>query len=117
MRKTYLFIGICIFLVSCQLPTANYLRDNTFPKSDATKLALSPVLLPTYIVACVIDITLVNPARGTRNVPKVSKTIWEWQNREPWIGYGALLPVKIIGIPLAAVGTTMMSEQFIYSSK
>ncbi|BBM85957.1 hypothetical protein [Candidatus Uabimicrobium amorphum] len=117
MRKHYFLVAMCVFIVSCQLPTANYLRDNTFPKNDATKLALSPVLLPTYIVACVVDIALVNPARGTLNVPKVSKTIWGWQNREPWLGYGVLMPVKIIGIPLAAIGTTAMSEQFIYSSK
>ncbi|WP_372365463.1 hypothetical protein [Candidatus Uabimicrobium sp. HlEnr_7] len=117
MKKYCLLICACVFFTSCQLPTANYLRDRTFPESDATKLALSPVLLPTYIVACVVDIVLVNPARGTLNVPRVTKQIWGWQNRTPWLGYGALMPVKIIGIPLAAIGTTAMSEQFIYSDK
>lgn len=117
MRKLSLLTIICIFFVSCQLPTANYLRDKAFPENNVTKIALSPILFPTYVVACVVDIALVNPARGTLNVPKVSENIWKWQNKNPWIGYVALMPVKIVGIPLAAVGTTAVSEQFIYNDK
>ena len=117
LKKLLLLITTLVLFTSCQLPTANYLRDRVFPEDNTTKLALSPILLPTYIIGCVTDIAIVNPARGTLNVPQVSKQIWGWQNKEPWLGYGALLPVKLIAIPGAAVGTTMFSEQFIYSDK
>ncbi|HPY74354.1 MAG: hypothetical protein KBC30_01855 [Planctomycetes bacterium] len=116
MQKKIFFILFClIFCTSCQLPMSNYMRDNVFPTETTSKIIMSPILLPTYAVCCVADIVLVNPVRGCKNVPNVVSTIWQWENTNPWIGYGALAPVKIIAIPPAVVGTAIFSEQFIYS--
>lgn len=114
MKKRFLCVLACLLFASCQLTTANYLRDKVFPQETGTKLLLSPILFPTYIIACVGDIVIVNPVMGTANVPKVTKSIWKWQNDSPWLGYGALLPVKMVAIPGAAIGTIMFSEQFVY---
>lgn len=113
----FFVLFLFLFLLSCQLPTANYLRDHVFPEDTGTKLALSPILLPTYIITTAVDLSIVNPVRGAVNVPGVTKDIWEWGNKKPWLGYGVLLPVKLIAIPGAAIGTIMFSEQFIYNDK
>lgn len=108
-----LIISLLLILsLGCQLPSANYFRDEIVPRDTVTKVALSPLLLPAYAVLCVGDIVIINPIRGAQNVPKVSSDIWDWQSSEPWLGYGALLPVKLVGIPAAAIGTTIFSEQF-----
>lgn len=103
-----------LLLVGCQLPMANYLRDHVFPQDTTAKIALSPILFPTYAVTSVLDVTLINPIRGTRNVPEVARTLWEWEDDPAWVGKGVLLPVKIVAIPLGALGTIMFSEQFLY---
>ncbi len=114
--------NICIFcifffsiLCGCQLPLANHFRDKVFPQDTAAKIALSPVLFPTYAVLSVTDIAIVNPIRGCENIPYTFQNIWQWQNERPWLGNFALIPFKIIAIPPAAIGTAMFSEQFIYN--
>ena len=96
----------------CQLPLSNYLRDEVFPRDTTSKIILAPFLLPMYLLLPVIDGTMVNPVRGTVHVPGVTAELWGWKNDVPWLGYGVLLPVKVISTPLAAIGTTMFSEQF-----
>lgn len=117
-RYDYKVFLLCIILslvaTGCQLPLANYLRDQVFPEDTATKVALSPVLLPAYATASVVDVAMINPTRGMSNVPEVVKNIWEWEDQHLWLGKGVLLPLKFIGIPLATIGTVIFSEQFIY---
>ena len=114
MKKIIIFLCIltCIVLSGCQLPLSNTMRDEVFPKEAGTKLALSPILLPTYAVCCVLDVFIINPIRGCANIPSTCSSIWSWKNESPALGYGALLPVKLIAIPPAAIGTMMFSEQF-----
>ena len=109
-------LTLAIFFTSCQLPLANYFRDEVFPEDETAKIALSPILLPTYGVLSVVDAAIVNPARGTKNVPKTVGTIWEWENKNWPVGYIALMPLKLIAIPPTALGITIFSEQFIYDS-
>jgi hypothetical protein len=91
------------------------MRDQVFPEDTASKIAMVPLLLPAYIVCAVVDTTMVNPVRGAHNVPGAVTTIWQWEDENPWIGKVALLPLKIIAIPPAVLGTVMFSEQFAYS--
>lgn len=105
---------LLLFSGGCQLPLANYLRDNLFPEETGAKIALSPILLPTYAVASVLDIAVVNPVRGVKNVPGVAERVWFWEDDPLWLGKGLLLPVKMVAIPAAAVGAVMFSEQFLY---
>jgi hypothetical protein len=112
--KSFVLLTFTILLSGCQLPSANYFRDNVVPEDNTTKILLSPVLLPSYATLCVLDIALVNPIRGTQNVPSVSKAIWLWQNDPAWLGWGLLSPVKVAATPPAAVGTMIFSEQFVY---
>ena len=102
-------------LYGCQLPLANYVRDHTFPEDTTSKIALSPILLPTYAVLSVTDIVIINPVRGCKNIPDTVNSIWKWQNEDAWIGKGVLLPFKLIATPITAIGTTIFSEQFIYT--
>ncbi len=120
MRRILLTIFLVIALITisgCQLPTANYFRDQVFPQETLPKVLLSPVLFPGYAVLSVVDIAVVNPVRGCANVPDSVSSVWNWQN-EPTPGIGAaLIPVKIIAIPPAALGTAIFSEQFIYQDE
>jgi hypothetical protein len=115
-RGLWPLVGVWLFLAGCQWPTAYYVRDNVFPQDTGAKIALSPVLLPAYVVLAVTDIMVVNPVRGARNVPSVVEDIWDWEKQNPWIGKGVLLPIKFVAIPAAAIGTVMFSEQFIKES-
>ena len=109
-----LLVVSSILLGGCQLPLANYLRDRVFPQDTTTKVVMAPVLFPAYAVASIVDVVIINPVRGTKNVPKVVSSVWEWEDEPAWVGKGVLLPVKAVAIPLAALGTVMFSEQFIY---
>ena len=112
-----IFFLFLLFLSGCQLPLANYFRDQVFPQDTAAKISLSPLLLPAYAILSVTDVTIINPVRGCENVPSVFKSIWQWQNEKPWLGSFALIPFKIIAIPPAAIGTAIFSEQFIYNKE
>ena len=101
-----------LLVTGCQWPLAYQMRDQVFPEDTATKIALSPILLPTYVVCAVTDMAIVNPVRGTKNIPDTATTIWNWENEQPWLGYGLLMPLKLVAIPPAALGTMMFSEQF-----
>lgn len=114
-KRLSLILSCLSCLVGCQWPLAYYMRDQVFPEDTASKIALAPVLLPAYVVCAVVDITMVNPVRGAANVPSTVTTIWEWENANPWVGRLALMPLKLIAIPLAAIGTVMFSEQFAYT--
>ena len=92
---------------------ANHFRDQVFPQDTAAKVALSPFLFPAYACLCVTDVALVNPVRGCQNVPDVVSPIWEWENQNWVVGKALLLPLKFIAIPPAAIGTALISEQFI----
>lgn len=112
-------MGICclgIFITGCQLPLANHFRDQVFPQDDTTKIALSPLLFPSYAVLSVVDIVLVNPVRGCANVPKTTETVWNWPEEDTNTKY-ALMPFKLAAIPIADLGTIMFSEQFLYNDE
>ena len=112
-RPTLIALTLAALLLSgCQTPTAAYLRDRVFPQQMAIKVAASPVLLPMYIVATGLDIVIVNPLRGMSNVPTHVGYVWGWANEEPWVGYGLLMPAKLVAMPVTAVGSTIFSEQF-----
>lgn len=105
---------ICLFflLSGCRLSLANYARDEMFPQDTTAKVVMSPLLLPTYMLFSVIDVTIINPVDGANNVPEAVSSLWGWQNETTWVGLGALLPVKVAATPLWVVGVTMFSEQF-----
>ena len=113
--------SICILLVfvlltpGCQLHLANYFRDKVFPQDTTAKVALAPLLFPSYAVLSVTDVIIINPILGAKNIPETTSSIWGWGNKNAWVGYVALMPVKIVAIPLGAIGTMMFSEQFLYS--
>lgn len=114
-RRSIALVALLVFVTSwtgCQTPTAEYFRDSVFPQDMATKVASAPLLLPMYLLLTIFDVIIVNPVRGTNNVPEQVGNVWSWGNEEPWIGYGAMMPVKLVGIPIVAVGTTLFSEQF-----
>jgi hypothetical protein len=101
----------------CQTPTATYFRDEVAPQDPATRVMAVPLLLPAYLVLTVLDIVIINPVHGAANVPQVTGEIWSWGDAQgPWVAYGAMMPLKLIGIPLSAIGTTVFSEQFEYES-
>ena len=118
-KNTFIFCILCFtYIISngCQLPLANHFRDKVFPQDSTAKIALSPILFPTYAILSVADVAIVNPVRGCENIPHVIKSIWEWQNDKPWLGNFALIPFKVIAIPPASIGTAIFSEQFIYNN-
>ncbi len=113
MRTKIIGIVCLFFLLSgCRLSLANYARDEMFPQGTTAKVAMSPLLLPTYMLFSVIDVAIINPVDGANNVPEAVSSLWGWQNETAWIGLGALLPVKLAATPLWVVGVTMFSEQF-----
>lgn len=115
-KKILIFCIVCFStFYGCQLPLANHFRDKIFPQETTEKIALSPILFPTYAVLSVFDISIINPVRGCENVPQAIQSIWQWQNDRPWLGNFALIPFKVIAIPPAAIGTAIFSEQFIYN--
>ena len=118
-RKKLLLVLLlcCLFLTGCQLPLANYFRDRVFPQDMTPKIALSPLLLPGYVLLSIVDITIINPINGIKNIPSTTSSIWSWEEKTPWLGYGVLLLPKLVAIPPAAVGTSMFSEQFQYQKK
>ncbi len=118
MARVLVILLVLAMLAGCQTPLASSFRDDVMPDEPALKVASFPLLFPAYIVITFVDLTMVNPVRGATNVPDVTGRLWSWHNEEnPWVGYGALMPVKLIAIPIVAVGTTMFSEQFDYDVK
>ena len=112
---TKLFIILSLLAITgCQMPLANHARDEWFPQDNTKRLILSPILLPGYMLFCFTDIFLVNPIRGSQNVPETMDSLWSWKNDRGWLGLGLLLPVKLVATPPAALGTAMFSEQFSY---
>lgn len=108
------FLCLCIILIpSCQLPLANHFRDEVFPQDTTAKIALSPVLFSSYGILSVVDIVAINPVRGCSNIPKTSEAIWDWPEDSTTVKYSTL-PLKIVAIPVAALGTAIFSEQFLY---
>ncbi len=112
-KSIFLLLIAFAFLAGCQLPLANYFRDQVFPQKTVSKVVLAPVLFPSYAVLSVVDIMIINPVRGCENVPNAASTIWNWPKDSPGTS-AALIPLKVIAIPIAALGTAMFSEQFLY---
>ncbi len=114
MRRIAL-LGLALLLFTgCQMPVSNYFRDHVFPSDTASKVVFAPVLLPMWVMLPFVDAFFVNPVRGAANVPEAVSELWQWKNDVPWLGYGVLGPVKVIGTPLAAISYTMFSEQFMF---
>lgn len=113
---TWLFAGVLLCSGGCQWPLAYAFRDNVVPDDTTAKIALAPLFLPAYIILGTVDMIIVNPLHGTNNVPDVVESIWKWESLRPWVGYGALLPLKLVAIPPAVLGTVMFSEQFVRDS-
>lgn len=108
---------LACLLSACRTQTADYFRDEVMPNDLPTKIVSAPVTLPVYILLTLVDIVIVNPLDGAGHVPRVVGDLWGWHSQKnAWIAYGALLPVKLVGTPVAAAGTTIFSEQFVYEA-
>lgn len=117
LRSWMLAVLLCLIVGGCQLPLAHYFQNEVFPQDTTTKIVLSPLLFPAYAVCSVMDIAIINPARGCSNVPEVTSDIFAWPQNASGVTHALLMPLKIIAVPPAAIGTALFSEQFLYEQK